>query len=876
MIQTIKSIVVGLILGMVILLITSGLITYFYKDEVSLYLVEELNDHISTKIDVEKVKFSVLKKFPKASVELENVVAYSPKGYFSKIQQFNTDTLFAAQSVFVQFNLADLWNKSYQITDIHLNRADIRLFVDHLGDANYIFWKQKTEDKKSEFNIDLKGVKITNSKLLYCNNVTKTTLLSTIDNLDFEGNFSQKNYLMKIQSELFINQLEVEKINYLSNKNVHTELKLNIIDKLYQLEDGMLTIEDLNFIVDGEIDNKGNKQINLLIKGNDLPLRSVLHNLPPSVIKDFSSIKGQKGDVSIDLNINGNDISVNRPQIQAEFLVENASIFDKKRNVSIHDFFVKGSYTNGANKDPVSSQIIFEKFNATIKNSQLNGKLKLTNFYDPQVNAELFTNLNLEDINAFFKVDTIALLNGHAEASINYNGKYAKLKKLQFADLFTPNYSVDLTLLDADFQIKDNPVKLEGINGNIQLNRNLKAQNLSFKIQDNDFLINGYISQLFDYFHHQKMFNVKASVVSNHINFSQLSLLFKKDDKKNAYPVYRLPEKVALSLKLDIKNFEVGKFSATAIRGDLNYKPRMISLHEISFYSMDGYVKAGGVITQKFNDDFLVRMQSRLNEINMHKLFYSFNNFGQEFISNKNLNGNLTGEVFFSSEWNDRLQINKNTIRSENNIVITNGELINFEPLLGLSKFMDVQELQHIKFSTLKNQITIKDEKVYIPQMDIESSAINIAASGIHGFDNNFTYRVKVLLSDVISGRLKRSVKRHSEYENIEDDGLGRTSLFLLIEGNPEDYKVKYDRKAAREELKQNIQQEKLTLKQIFQEEFGWGENDSSSLIKEEKQTNNNFEIEWEEDKENKSEEKETIQNNEQKFVIEWEEDTLL
>jgi hypothetical protein len=87
---------------------------------------------------------------------------------------------------------------------------------------------------------------------------------------------------------------------------------------------------------------------------------------------------------------------------------------------------------------------------------------------------------------------------------------------------------------------------------------------------------------------------------------------------------------------------------------------------------------------------------------------------------------------------------------------------------------------------------------------------------------------------------------------------------------------VKYDRKAAREELKQNIQQEKLTLKQIFQEEFGRGENDSSSLIKEEKQTNNNFEIEWEEDKENKSEEKETIRNNEQKFVIEWEEDTLL
>ncbi|HSH50338.1 MAG TPA: hypothetical protein VK982_01300, partial [Bacteroidales bacterium] len=116
MIQTIKSIVVGLILGMVILLITSGLITYFYKDEVSLYLVEELNDYISAKIDVEKIKFSVLKKFPKASVKLENVLVYSPQGYFSKIQTYNTDTLFFAQSVFVQFNLTDLFDKNYHIT----------------------------------------------------------------------------------------------------------------------------------------------------------------------------------------------------------------------------------------------------------------------------------------------------------------------------------------------------------------------------------------------------------------------------------------------------------------------------------------------------------------------------------------------------------------------------------------------------------------------------------------------------------------------------------------------------------------------------------------------------------------------------------------
>jgi hypothetical protein len=268
-------------------------------------------------------------------------------------------------------------------------------------------------------------------------------------------------------------------------------------------------------------------------------------------------------------------------------------------------------------------------------------------------------------------------------------------------------------------------------------------------------------------------------------------------------------------------------------------------------------------------------MQSRLNEINIQKLFRSFNNFGQNFISNQNLKGSLTGEVFFSSEWNDRLKIDKKTVLSENDITLTNGELIDFEPMSGLSKFIDVQELRHIKFSTLKNQITIKDEKVFIPQMDIESSAINIAASGIHGFSNDFSYRLKVLLSDVISGRLKRSVRRHSEYENIEDDGLGRTTLFLLIEGNPDDYKVKYDRKAAREELKQNIQQERTTLKKIFREEFGWGNTDTTGEKSNEGSASESFEIKWEEEQEKTTGENETINHSEQKFIIEFEEDTI-
>lgn len=874
--QTVKSIIVGLILGTAILILISGLITYFYEDEVSLYLVEELNGHISAKIEVEQVNFSVLKKFPKASIELKNVVTFSPEGFFNKIDGFNTDTLFSAKSIFVQFNLIDLLNKKYNITDIHFNNGKINLFVDHLGDANYIFWEQNPNSPKSEFNIDLKGVKITNSDIIYCNNATKITLLAYVNNLDFEGNFSRKNYQMNIHSGFFVHQLLVEKIQYLEQKNIKAKLNLNILDQISRIEEGELTIENLTFDINGNIENSDNKKMDLLISAENLPLKSVIKNLPQSFLNDIPLIEGQKGNVSLNAHVFGDDIKTQRPNLQADYIVNNARLYDEKREITIHDIFIEGNYTNGENNDPQSTQIDFKNFNATIQNSQLKGRFTLQNLYEPNIDIELFADLKLDDLKDYFDTDTIETLSGSAVTNIKYSGRYKDLLNLKFADLFTPDFIADVKIIDGVIQLKGNPVKLEEISGTVELNRNLYADNVFFKIQDNDFLIDGYISQLFEYFNQKQSFNVKANLFANHIDLNQLSLLFKEDKAEKKEPVYRLPEKLALVLKLHIKNFEVGKFKATEVRGDLNYKPRMFSLHEVSFHSMDGYVKAGGVIIQKFNHDFLVKSQSRLDQININQLFFSFNNFGQDFISDKNINGNLSGDVFFTSEWSDRLKIYNHTVQSESDITLNNGEIINFEPLMGLSKFIDVKELEHIKFSTLKNKITIKDEQVLIPQMDISSSAINISASGIHGFDKNFSYHFKVLLSDIISGRLKRSVKRHSEQENVEDDGLGRTSLFLLIEGDPGNYNIKYDRKAAREELKQNLQNEKTELRNIFRDEFGWFKKDSTLEKQDDEPQKSDFNIQWEEDDSNNRPAKIIEKReNEQKFIIEWEEDTI-
>ena len=235
------------------------------------------------------------------------------------------------------------------------------------------------------------------------------------------------------------------------------------------------------------------------------------------------------------------------------------------------------------------------------------------------------------------------------------------------------------------------------------------------------------------------------------------------------------------------------------------------------------------------------------------KAIYTFNNFSQKFITDKHINGMLTGEISFSSQWTNDLQIIKKNILSESSVKITDGELIEFEPMLGLARYINVSELKHIHFSELVNRIIIRDEIITIPQMDIHSSAFNISLSGTHHFDNNFSYKTQVLLSEVLAGQTKKIKSGTEKFGEIEDDGFGKTILYLSIEGNTDDYKVSYDTKTAMQEVKKNLNNEKKELKKILNQELGLFRKDTSTYSSDNLSNENKFKIIWDESQKDSS-----------------------
>ena len=180
------------------------------------------------------------------------------------------------------------------------------------------------------------------------------------------------------------------------------------------------------------------------------------------------------------------------------------------------------------------------------------------------------------------------------------------------------------------------------------------------------------------------------------------------------------------------------------------------------------------------------------------------------------------------------------SIKSNINLSLDRGELIDFKPLLSLSKFVDVQDLQRIKFSNLKSNIEIKDKTIFLPSTSIKNSALNIIFWGTHTFDNDISYHIELLISELLS---KKRKNKDEEFGPVENDPDNKRSAFVLMTGTVDKPVIKYDRKGLKENIKKDLKEEKQNLKKLLKDEFGVFKKDST-LGKQKEKAEQKFELE--------------------------------
>jgi len=797
-------------------LILAVSLVFIYEDEVKSVAIKELNRHLQAevRIDPKNIDLTFISSFPNCAIQFKKLTA------MEAWKKKNKDTLLYAELLSLEFNMKDLFNKKYIIKKVNLFNAKCFLKIDKNGNENYIAWKTSpdTASGKGEgLKFKLEDISIKNFKIVYKNKEQRFKSDLEIKDLAFSGNFSESSYRLTSKGNAYINILASDKVNYIKNKNLKLDIELNVNNYNYEIKKSELTLNSMAFVMIGDFNYRDSLQnIKLEYKAKNLDIESVLSLLPDkykSRINDYKS--------SGEFFANGNfNYSIEKPfSIKSKFGINKATIEYSPKNTKLSDVSVAGELL----VDEKHSSLDLSNIKATLNGDNFSGNFLMTDFNDPFIEVTADGNFNLQNVYSFWPVDTLEKLEGSLKIKGRVKGLVSDIKKNTFSDKLSINVNVELEKLRTRFKNDTNDLAVESCKI-IALERDIRVEDLKMNKGKSDINLSGDIPGLFNYILDKKApLVIRGTLNSNNFYLEEFIFSGGGGTSASEEPEYNLPANVNLVLDANIKHFKFGKFDATNIKGNFELKKQKAMLTDMTFETMEGQASVDAFVDGS-GTSLDLTLQSKIENINVNKMFNHLNNFGQNTLLDKNINGFVTASIDFSGSWDKKLNSLLNSVKSTAELTIERGELNDFKPLESLSKFVDLKELQRIKFSSLSSNLEIKNSTIYIPQTIIKNSALNIEFSGTHTFNNDINYHIRLLISELLAKKRKQS---DDEFGPIENDPDNRRSAFILMTGNIDNIILKYDRQGMRQKIKEDLKIEKQTLKQILKEEFGAFKNDT-------------------------------------------------
>ncbi len=784
--------------------------------------MELVNDQVDTKIYVKEMGISVFRKFPYTSLFFNDVTVWSGHGFNrSDFSEISADTLFTAENVFLQFNIIDLARKKYNIKNMEARNGVIRILTDSNGDGNYNI-SSSAKDSPDSFFFDLSSVNIKNFDVKYTNMAKALDVNLLLKNIQMEGNFSRVNYRLEANGNAYIYSVSNHGIQYLSNQTFNTDVSLLVKNNVFSVSKGEMELGTLMADINGEfmISKEGTADLNLKLTGQKVDIAWLLNILKKNGLTAVDKISGS-GKIDLTAEISGLASSKIAPHIQTSFITHGATVNFQDIGHPIKSLDITGSYNNGIQNSGSTSKLEISSFHALVSDSEISGSLAIQNFLLPRFTLSLQGELELGDLSLLIPALPLNDVQGKVSSDIQVNGLITGIGIGKPGISFIPQGSV--TIHNAGLTLKNGNIEFASLNGELDIGSSQWHSSLSGTAGVSDFEIRTSSTNPLDYFLNDEQLDVNASLHSSSSNIDDLLKGFKK--KQNKKLTIKYPENITARLAFYFNNINKGTIDAKNLSGVAHYSLPTCFVDSIHAEAMNGIIDGKiGLYNINLEQSF-AKVSTDIEKVDINKLFLVFNNFRQEFLTNENIKGKLSGNADFSVPVNPDFSIESSKIIFESNIKIEDGELKDFEPMVAMSKFLKIDKMDHISFSTIENSIMIRDNSIVIPEMQIQSSALNLSASGTHSFDKTYKYHLSVLLSEYLFKKAQSSAKKEFEVALDEND---RRTLFLLLYDEGKGIEVEFDEEQAIKKIKNNLREERNVLKVILNEEFGVFEDDNA------------------------------------------------
>ena len=787
---------------------TVSFLLYQFKDKIIATIVSELNKDLNTKVVVEKIDIDFWETFPQVSLEFDKI---KMRGSFLG----DDSHLLLADKILLSFSLLDVYYGRYKIAQTLIENAELHLVIREDGENNFtiINPSKDTIQVKSNVSFNLEGATLKKVRVIFENKINHQVY--DVFCTKGEANFLSNNgsWGVKVGGDFYVNKISVDSQNYLAEREIILKSSL-IFDKetgYYKVEPSDIIIGSSNFNLEGKFGIKTGQDITLSLNGKHTTIQTIVSLLPKEYSKKLGVYKSE-GNIYFKGQLKGKVNSHYAPEAVFDFGCSNTSFYHPDLSKKIENISFNGRYSNGKKSRGELSYLHLKDVQGSIDGRTFTSDLEVRDFTNPYIKFNFNGSFNLASLKQIFKSETFESLSGELKTDMFFEGYKKHLDHKYTLDKVTSYGNLEID--NCNFTTKGKSFTVRNLNTQFSFdNKAVYLHELTAQAQGQDIKLKGNLSHYLMYLAGTSNdLEGELQLYANSLDLEKLIILPEKsasESSSGSGGKSIIPKEAKFYFQCDVKKVVYKKFSSTNLTGRVFMNQNIFTATNIMMKSGGGSFKLDGKMDFSNPSSSLFTGKARCKDVNVDSVLYMFDSFGQQFLTQDHLKGQITLDADLYVPMNQDNHIITKGLKTLLNVSIKNGELNNFDPMKKLARFIDAKELANIRFSELKNTIRIENEVIYIPDMEIKSNINTVGIIGTQTFAGAMDYKLRV--------SLKNFNKKDPDavFGAIKEEGTN-TTLFLTIKGDADNCVVAYDKQAVKDKVKDGWKKEKQEFKELF------------------------------------------------------------
>ena len=253
-----------------------------------------------------------------------------------------------------------------------------------------------------------------------------------------------------------------------------------------------------------------------------------------------------------------------------------------------------------------------------------------------------------------------------------------------------------------------------------------------------------------------------------------------------------------MTYHLNIDHLNYHRYLIHNLKGNLRTTPEhYIYVEHLNMDAAGGHFDIDGYFNGSNPKEIYFTPTIKAKNIDLDKLLFKFENFGQDYIVAENLHGRFTGTITGKIHMHTDLTPKIDDSEIHIDLDVTHGRLEKFSMLSYMSDYFSDKNLTKVMFDTLNNHIDLVDGVMTIPKMTINSSLGHMEISGKQDLAGNMEYYLRIpwkmvtkAASSKLFGKNKDEVPEN-QTDEIQYGNEKERYVNVQITGDENGYKFK-------------------------------------------------------------------------------------